>query len=347
MNRIFTHCAATGVLLVAPAAWAVCPPPNTVNQHDMGEVFIPRDAPPGSQIAQNAAGQAYTIECPRNRVGHHMLIGPRLASITAAAQSNTSISKGDHLYDSGVKGIGIAVQHTRGWICLSGQYILPNDAFFPFTGEICPQGGSTPQYPYYNKSTVYLVKTGPIDLGRHVINKTLYSIDYNGTQWATGTLKAAVTVSGCELPGAPFKQIDVRLGDHDKNVFTGKGSATQSVQFDIPLHGCLGQTQDTYAWNYFKGNYANIRLDPAQGAQVIDAAQGVLGLKSDSTASGVGVQVLQPDGTPMVLGQEVRLNRIENGTTRVPLKARYVQTTEQSPEPGSANSAANFTVTYQ
>jgi type 1 fimbria pilin len=194
---------------------------------------------------------------------------------------------------------------------------------------------------------VYLVKTGTIALGRHAINMPLYTIDYNGTQWATGSLQAAITVSGCELPGAPFKQIDVVLGDHDTQVFSGKGSASTAVEFDIPLHGCLGETGNTYEWNYFRGNYANLKLDPAQGAQVVDAAQGLLGLKPGSTASGVGVQVLQPDGTPMVLGQEIRLNRITNGTTLVPLKARYVQTTDQSPEPGSATSAAHFTVTYQ
>lgn len=347
MNHLTVLGAATLLGVATPAAWAACPPPNTVNQHEVGEVYIPRDAPLGSQIAQNAAGRAYTIECTRNRINHHLLIAPRLPSITAAAQDANSASKGSHLYASGIDGIGIAVKHSRGWICQGGQYIPSDQVFYPFSGEICPQGGSTPQYPYYNTSTVYLVKTGPIQAGRHVINQTLYTIDYNGQQWATGTLRAAVTVSGCQLAGAPFKQIDVALGEHDRKTFTGPGSGSEPVSFDIPLHGCVGDSTDTFSWNYFKGNYANIRLDPAQGAQVIDAGQGVLGLRPDATATGVGVQILQADGTPMVIGQDIRLIKLTGETTLVPLKARYLQTGEGAPEPGSANSTANFTVTYK
>jgi len=348
MIPLVTRCAAVGLLFMAPSAWALCPPPTTVNQHNMGDVFIPRDAPLGSQIAQNAAGRAFTIECTGNRIGHQMLIGAQLPPMVVAVQDASSATKGEHLYASGVAGIGIAVQQTRGWMCNSTGQVANSERFFPFTAAICPQGGSTPQYPYYNAVTVYLVKTGEIPLGRHTINLPLYTIDYNSSRWASGALQASVTVSGCELSGTPtFKQIDVPLGEQDKKVFKGKGSGSPAVDFTIPLHGCLGSAVDTYEWNYFKGNFANLVLDPAQGAPVVDAAQGILGLKPDSTASGVGVQVLQEDGTPMAIGQRVRLNRVTNGTTLVPLKARYVQTGEQSPEGGSADSAASFTVTYQ
>ncbi|WP_342366753.1 fimbrial protein [Pseudomonas fluorescens] len=77
-------------------------------------------------------------------------------------------------------------------------------------------------------------------------------------------------------------------------------------------------------------------------------AGGILSLSSDSTAQGVAIQVLRDDGTPMNLGQSLRLLRVVNGTTSVPLKARYIQTGDgPTPQPGSANGYASFSVTYR
>lgn len=340
---------ATGCLLIgAEAALADFTP--TINAHDFGEVFIPRDAPIGSQIAQKNAGDRQESEKLRDDgkpLVNDIRIGPRLPAIVAAASSIDSANKGDHLYDSGVPGIGIAIRHgpSNGLCDLHVNMLLPESKFMPFSGRICRYTG---QGTYYiNSQIVYLVKTGEIAAGRHMINKELYQISFDGTPFATGTMSAGVTVSGCELPPAS-KQITVELGDHDQQVFSPSGKSP-SVDFTIPVHGCIAGTYPPNTnWNYFTGNYANLKLEPARGSDIIDAANGVLSLKPDSSAGGIAVQILKSNRTPMPLGQEVRLNPVENGTTLVELKAQYVRRASLGAlRPGTANASANFTLTFK
>ncbi|MET0889341.1 MAG: fimbrial protein, partial [Stenotrophomonas maltophilia] len=131
------------------------------------------------------------------------------------------------------------------------------------------------------------------------------------------------------------------------------GSSAPAVDFNITLNSCIAGTYYPVTGGFVQGNFANIQLDAIRGSTVVDADRGMLGLSPsanpDEDARGVAVQVLQPDGTtPMTLGMPVQLNRITNGTTLVPLKARYIQIGDgHSPTPGTANAYASFTVTYR
>jgi type 1 fimbria pilin len=51
---------------------------------------------------------------------------------------------------------------------------------------------------------------------------------------------------------------------------------------------------------------------------VLDAPRGILGLNQDSDATGVGVQVLRSDLTPMPLIEEVQMTRLQNGDIQSP-----------------------------
>lgn len=336
----------TGCLLVgANAAMAFTP---TTNVHNFGEVFIPRDARIGSQIAEQRAGHLQTIGIGywRSTLQSTLLIGPRLPRTAAAhdVQDNDLLyNKGDHLYDSGVPGVGIATVYIGRNICNDTETAIlqPNESFAPLNAKIC---NITPNF--INHYKVFLVKTAEIPAGTHTINKDLYRVLLNGGPIIDGSISARVTVAGCELP-ASHKQITVDLGDHKLTSLETEG-VTPAVEFSIPLHNCTaGRYPANMEWNYFTGNYANITLTPANGSTIVDAAAGMLGLKPDSTAEGVAVQILQSDGQPMRLGQEVRLNHVQDGTTDVPLKARYKKRPPVALAAGTANASANFTVTYK
>ncbi|SFQ70973.1 Fimbrial protein [Pseudomonas sp. NFPP07] len=74
-----------------------------------------------------------------------------------------------------------------------------------------------------------------------------------------------------------------------------------------------------------------------------------------TTASGVSVQILRGDGTPVSYGPDSaetgnpnqwQVGEFGNVMVTIPLKARYIQTAT-SVRPGSANAAATFTMSYQ
>ncbi|MFP3502971.1 fimbrial protein [Burkholderia sp. SIMBA_062] len=81
----------------------------------------------------------------------------------------------------------------------------------------------------------------------------------------------------------------------------------------------------------------------------------MLSLSSDSTATGVGIQILRSDGSIVSYGPESSaegnpnqwyVGEYGNGTVDIPLKARYAGEGGKV-GPGSANGLATFTMSYQ
>ncbi|UVL63654.1 type 1 fimbrial protein [Pseudomonas sp. B21-032] len=347
MNITLIKCLVAGCLLLAgkSALAAPCSVVTTTNLHDFRDVFIPRDAPIGSRIADafNANTDAFVYDCGQARLDLQMLAAPA-PRVNAAYEDNFDAALGQNLYASGVAGIGIAIQHVRGWRCASDGSPAPSFPFLNAIGFVCSSG----QQYYYNGYKAYLVKTGNIAPGRHNINGVFYNTSFNGSRWAAGSINARVTVAGCSLPSAPSNQINVPLGSHQRSVFSGAGTGTPAVDFAIALHSCTAGTYPDFgAWNYFSGNYANVRLDPIKGSTILNAASGILSLGNGSSARGIGIQVFSAQGVAVHLGQEVRLDQVQNGSTQVALKARYVQLGPAIPEPGPANGSLSFTVTFR
>ncbi|MEB2638551.1 fimbrial protein [Burkholderia sp. BCCIQ04A] len=81
----------------------------------------------------------------------------------------------------------------------------------------------------------------------------------------------------------------------------------------------------------------------------------MLSLSSDSTATGVGIQILRSDGSVVRYGADSSaegnpnqwyVGEYGNGTVNIPLKARYAGEGGKV-GPGSANGLATFTMSYQ
>ncbi|WP_321959006.1 fimbrial protein [Burkholderia cenocepacia] len=130
-----------------------------------------------------------------------------------------------------------------------------------------------------------------------------------------------------------------------KSQFTGVGSTSNASVFDISL-SCSGGNAGT-------ATNAYVTLTDATDAKNTSTT---LSLSNDSTASGVGLQVLNA-GKPLGFGPDSaavgNTNQWFAGTVKqgqaalkIPLSARYVQTGPTVTE-GVANARATFTLSYQ
>lgn len=194
--------------------------------------------------------------------------------------------------------------------------------------ELLPNGG---------QFRAILVKTGPITAGTvNAMTVAKAPMRINGA-WSTSLVNTInitatqVTVLSCLTP-----DVLVRLGTHDASEFSGMGSFTAAVNFDVALNNCpAGINTITY------------QIDAV--TPILNAASSVVALDSSSTASGIGVQLLDEVGNPFTFGQPTRLTAYSGstgGNYKIPLKARYYQT-EARLQPGTANTMMSFTMTYK
>ncbi|WP_082814919.1 fimbrial protein [Collimonas fungivorans] len=180
--------------------------------------------------------------------------------------------------------------------------------------------------------TVELIKTGPVSAGQITLGRYAgFAVKSN--YWITyinaGSGGQIVPVS-CSVSNAA---ISVPLGDVNLNRFTGPGATveTPGSNFNVAL--------DCDA-----GTRVNITLD---GTHDSSGIAGVLALSpsAGTTAQGAGVQLVH-GGTPVALGVPIATGTAAAaGTYNIPLVARYYQTAA-TVNPGVANSAATFTMTY-
>lgn len=128
----------------------------------------------------------------------------------------------------------------------------------------------------------------------------------------------------------------VRMGTRE--LMGGVGASTPAVPFQIGLLKCPTDRLISY------------RIDPATSIVApapAGAGSSVMALDSSSSAAGVGIQLLQNDLTPHPLGTVVPLNvSVWSSSMAIPLNARYIKIAPLL-VPGSANSSATITLSYQ
>ena len=126
--------------------------------------------------------------------------------------------------------------------------------------------------------------------------------------------------------------VSVNLGSHAPSEFGGVGSTAAASAFMIELKNCpAGMRRIAY------------QIDPAT-AIVPGTGNSVVTLNAGSTATGVGVQLLDGAGAPLALASQQSIGD-SGGSYTIPLKARYYKTAAIVGG-GSANSAMTFTITY-
>lgn len=315
---------------------------------DFGEVFVPRDAAVGSVIGarvQRVTAFDSKLVCRSGAVLSFVMQRP--GPLPQLPTAGNVAYNGNWVYPTNIPGIGVAI-YANG-----SSLTCPDHAGTDFTVNLTVCNVEPHVVVHMSDRAVYawLIKTGPISAGSHTLDSTNPAYTGSATgigQFTRGYLRGTITQAECALPAAPGNQIRVDLGDWEKRHFNGKGTTTDAVGFNITLQSCIAGSYDsTPSWNYFTGNYANVRFDPAKGSTTVDAANGIISVGTGSTATGVGIQILQANGTsPMRIGEWNRLQHVQDGITTLRFFGRYYQTGD-TVSVGSANGTVNFTIEYR
>lgn len=171
------------------------------------------------------------------------------------------------------------------------------------------------------------------DVGSLVSGK---DVSFNFTNIKTG-----ITVKDQTCSVAGDTNLPVPLGSYTTNPSSGLGSG-------------IGQTSATTAFNIqlncealLSGSFdVMMQLDGDASGGLSDL--GVVALNSASTASGVGVQILNENQQPIALATPFNIATypLSSALITVPLYARYYQTAAKI-NPGTANAVATYTLSYQ
>lgn len=277
------------------------------NTVDFGTVSVYADQPIGTVLASRDTGPYYN--------GDH--IAGCNHDYTELHYHVNGVRTGvDGVWSTSMPGLGVRVTHL--------DYGKTFDFEYRKTG-----GGKV-----YSTITIglraELIKTGPI-AGGTVPRTTLTRSKIEGEDdFAELNMAATVVQSTSCILDTPH--LSVPLGDQPSSIFQGPGSASEPVRFDIAL-SC--------------DRTANISLSMNGVTPPADANNGVLSLTGDSTARGVGVQILHQDGRPFPLGPTVDVGEsgYDGAVTLFPFRARYYQTAP-GVSGGTANATANFTINY-
>lgn len=247
------------------------------------------------------------------------------------------------VYNTGYTGIGMIISFSDGEQSCGGWF---NE------GDIGTNGGSwygatcnTTSTPVGAQIQVALVKTGQPSAGTlSALNVARAAPGMRPTAPIVGspsTLLSSYTVSfstpnvqivngSCTTP-----DVSIPLGTFSTVGFTGVGHTTTNVGFNISVNNCPAGL-----------NSVQYRIDPT--TTVVNSSQSVVALDSSSTATGVGVQLLNNSGTALPLSSYQTFSGYSSstgGSYTIPLKARYYQTTS-TVGPGPANTSMTVTMQY-
>jgi type 1 fimbria pilin len=335
-------------------SWNTGGPAMMNYQRNLGTLYIPRDARVGSVIGTvdmnhstpNNAG--LVAECRNDGTKRLMFNARATAPIFPGPLDpiNGEDLTGKVL-QTNIPGVGVRIK--LGFPLNGGE---AHTAFFPIGPPTVPYDGFNDKnllVPIRLNSLVNqvtLVKTGPLAPGPQALDGSeLFSGHFPdlGKVFGYGMI-GTVIAAQCSVGANPVSADPVPLGDWDSADFTGPGYSTRIVPFNITLSQCETDPGAGFV------AMANIRLEGILGSAPIGpTTNGIFSLTTDSTAKGMGIQILKGDGiTPVELATEVPLMKISPGTTVLDFNARFYQTEPATAvRPGLAKGALSFTLTYK
>ncbi len=148
----------------------------------------------------------------------------------------------------------------------------------------------------------------------------------DGTVHFTGT----ITADACTINGGTTGPLEVALGTVASSAMAGVGTKSTPTKFTIALTECDASLTS-----------AAVKFDGT--ADATDAT--LLKLDSDSTATGVGIEIGEADGTPLGLFTASKSVAIASGAASLDFVGRY-KSTAAAPVAGAANGTSQFTINY-
>ncbi|AQV94544.1 type 1 fimbrial protein [Cupriavidus necator] len=180
---------------------------------------------------------------------------------------------------------------------------------------------------------IQIVKTGNIAAGATVPGGYVLSWDFGALNALRLTLSnsIAIVTQSCST-----SDVTVKLGTCRTSDLRGPGTYAAATGFTIPVNNCPAGMHSV-----------KFRINPATA--IASGTSSVATLDGSSTASGVGVQLLDGNGTPYAFGTVTAVSGYNSGTggsLSIPMQARYYQTAAMVGA-GSANTAMILTMDYQ
>ncbi|HCA7078711.1 TPA: type 1 fimbrial protein [Citrobacter sedlakii] len=227
--------------------------------------------------------------------------------------------------------------------------IAPSFLIVTFGDTILPGLLTGGGYYYISLVNGSLLQPGILS-GRDLPTFGIYGIIYknDGTPYdGKKILMGSLSFSG-SLNVIPFTcqtpDVVVPMGNYKTTDFTGVGSTSQWVDFNIELDNCPGN----YPGYFQAKNQMSLLVNPVYGNPTPDS----FSLKSGTgSATGIDMQIRKKNDTSLItMGTGFDPLGPVTGNTgvkqlRIPLQARYIQSGGQV-TPGLAESALTFTINY-
>ncbi|SMF52978.1 major type 1 subunit fimbrin (pilin) [Pseudogulbenkiania subflava DSM 22618] len=304
-----------------------------------GTYAIPRDTPVGTRITPFTRFQTNTPNVWTCSETTSVYVGPVYQSRRASAgMTYSEAGKIYQVFNTNLAGVGLIMQ--------AGSSI-PNGVWYGQWGLESANwesdGAFSQTFGFYNYTfgagmAFAFVKTGPITPGTVSLSGAIAQIGMSERPIANVSNIIPVMVTGnpvftvlaCRTPN-----VTVNMGTHRASEFRGPNSFTSSVNFNLALNNCPAGM-----------NTIKYQVDAVTPA--LNATNSVVALDGSSTATGVGLQLLNGSGTPFPLGSAQNFSGYNGGTGgsyTIPFRARYYQT-GTAVEPGKTNSVMTFTMTY-
>ncbi|MFL5520677.1 MAG: fimbrial protein [Gemmatimonadales bacterium] len=314
--------AVLALFFVNQGAWASCIAGSTqttsvqVPGGGGGKLNIPRNAPVGTTVwtSPTMTLPAVGVACSGQAYGVHA------TSLPASGVAN--------IYQTDIAYLGLKVVEVTSFTTVNTTATPWTTPAFNFTGSLSPS---------YQVSLVVIAPvtgnvsssvSGPIV--RDYISDSASAL-VNARELHRLQLSSFNTQVTGSAP-CTASNMTVNLGSHGASEFGGVGSTTAATDFTIELKNCpAGMRRIAY------------QIDPATTV-VPGTGSSVVTLNAGSTATGVGVQLLDGSGAPIAVATQLTVGD-SGGSYTIPLKARYYKTAA-SVGAGSASSAVTFTITY-
>ncbi|ROL77028.1 oxidoreductase [Pseudomonas protegens] len=140
-----------------------------------------------------------------------------------------------------------------------------------------------------------------------------------------------LNAASCKTPA-----VSVQMGnDYRLDEFSQIGATPRVVDFNIALNQCQrGIKKVTYQLK--------------ATTRIIDSKNGIVALNGQSTAKGIGLQLMNDVGQPIALDTPYPFNEFNSEGTdfRIPLSAAYYRLGDSRVEAGTANTDVTFIVSY-
>ncbi|CAE6746057.1 fimbrial protein [Paraburkholderia haematera] len=328
-----------GLLSMSAHANLTCNPSTPSMTLNAGTISVPVNAAVSSTV-KTVAPDAFQFGCYMTGSGG----APASATLYADLIVTNPLAAGfNDVYQTGIAGLGIRYTFNSADCGISNQ-VLANGStrlICPFTG---PLGGPRVQLNLTVTST--LIVTGTIAPGASTLSTipaiglTFRTSDGGSGSWSqppiySGSATGILTHATCSVSQP---NVYVPLATADTRAFAaGAGTVFAPTPFSLTLSCSAGaKVSITLTDNVNPANRSN-----------------TLQLTPDSSATGVGIQILNGSG-PVSFGADSAtpgntnqwlVGNSPNGQLQVPLTARYISTGSVSA--GKVKALATFTMSYE